>query len=71
MDGSLDYCTIMQLEQYCQRLQKRYEIHYGKAVMSLHNRISAETEVCLMVQRREGALKPLPDSKTQEGKEKE
>ena len=38
--------------------------------MSLHNRISRETQVQLMLQRREGALKPLPDS-TQEEREKE
>ena len=43
------------------------EICYVKAFMSLHNRISPGTEVHLMLQRRQGALKPLPDS-TQEAK---
>ena len=39
--------------------------------MSLHNRVSPQTEVHLMVQRREGALKPLPDGKTWEEMENE
>ena len=38
--------------------------------MLFHNRVSLETEVHLMVQRRQGALKPLPDS-TLEEKENE
>ena len=39
--------------------------------MMLHNRISPKTEVHLIVQGREGMLKPLFDSKTQEEKENE
>ena len=70
MDGSLDYYTIMQLEQYCQQLHKWDAIYYVKAFMSLHKRISPETKIHMMVQRRQGALKPLPDS-TQEKKENE
>ena len=31
MDGSLDYYTIMQLEQYCQQLHKWDEISYVTA----------------------------------------
>ena len=68
MDGFLDYHTVMQLEQYCQQLYKWGEIHYVKAFMLLLNRISPETEVRLLVQRRQGTLKPLPGS-TQEKKE--
>ena len=49
MGDSLDHHTIMQLEQYCQQLHKWDEIHYFKAFMSLHNRVSPETEVHLMV----------------------
>ena len=37
--------------------------------MSLHNRVSPETEVHLKVQRREGALKLPPHSKAREEKE--
>ncbi|KAF6130994.1 hypothetical protein HJG60_007915 [Phyllostomus discolor] len=70
MDDSLDYCTIMQLEQYCQQFHKWDEIYNVNAFLLLHNRISPEVEVHLMVQRREGTLKPLPDS-TQEEKENE
>ena len=65
--GTLDYCTFMYLEQYCQQSHKLDEIHYVKVFISLHNNISPETEVHLIVQRREGSLKPLPDSKTKEG----
>ena len=69
MGDSLDHHTIMQLEQYCQQLHKWDEIHYFKAFMSLHNRVSPETEVHLKVQRREGALKLPPHSKAREEKE--
>ena len=69
MDGSLDYWTTMQLEQHCQQLHKWDEICYVKAFMSLHNRVSPETEVHLKVQRREGALKLPPHSKAREEKE--
>ena len=70
VDGFL-FCTIMRLEQYCQQLHKWDKIHYGKAFMSLHSKVSPETEVCLLVQRWEGALEPLPDNKTREEKENE
>lgn len=39
--------------------------------MSLHNRISLETKIQVMVQRREGVLKPLPDSIHEEKKNEE
>lgn len=71
MDGSLDYCTTMWLEWYCQQLHKWDKIHYGKAFISLHSRVSPETEVCLLVQRREGTLEPLPNSQTREEKNEE
>ena len=71
MDGSLDYCTTMWLEHDCQQLHKWDKIHYGKAFMSLHSKVSPETEVCLLVQRWEGALEPLPDNKKREEKENE
>ena len=71
MDGSLSYCTIMQLEQYCQHLDKGNEICYVKAFVSLYSRILSEKENCLMGQKREVASKPLPDGKTQEEGENE
>ena len=71
MDGSLNYCTIMHLEQYCQWLDKWDEICYINAFISLYNRVLSGTENHLMVQRREVALKPPPDGKTQGGREDE
>ena len=70
MNSFLDYSTSMQLEQYCQQLHKWDKICCVKTFMLLHNKISLEVEVRLMVQRRKGALKLLPDS-TQEEKENE
>ena len=64
LNSFLSYCTIIQLEQYCQQLAKWDKINYVNAFMSLCNRISPETENCLMVQRREEASKPLPDGRT-------
>ena len=67
----------MQLEQYCQWLDKWDEIHYVKEFVSLHNRdqgplfLSPGTKNHLMVQRREVASKPLPDSKSQEEEKSE
>ena len=61
----------MQLEQHCQWLDKWDEIHYVNAFMLLHNKVLPWTENCLMVQRRELASKPLPDSKIQEEKHNE
>ena len=61
MDGSLNHCTIFQLEQYCQWLDKRDEIHYVDAFISLYNRDFSGTENHLIVQRREVASKLLPD----------
>ena len=69
MHGSLSYCTIMHLKQYCQQLDRWYEIHYINAFMSLHNRVSPGTENCLMAERREEASKPLSNRRTQEERE--
>ena len=68
MRGSLSYCTITQLEQCCQQLDRWDEIHYVN-VFVLYNRVLPGTENCLMVQRREEASKPFLDSKTQEERE--
>lgn len=71
LDGSLNYYTTMQLEQYCQWLDKWDKIHYVKAFVSLHNRVSPGTKSFLMAQRREVASKPFPDSKTQKKEKNE
>ena len=71
MDGSLSYYTITQLEQYCQWLDKRDEIHYVNAFILLYSTVLSGTENCLMVQRREVASKSLPYGKTQEERENE
>ena len=63
MDGSLNYCTIMQLEQYCQWLDKWDEICYVDAFILLYNRVLSGIKNHLMVQRREVASKPFPDGK--------
>ena len=68
MRGSLSYCTITQLEQCCQQLDRWDEIRYVN-VFVLYNRVLPGTENCLMVQRREEASKPFLDSKTQEERE--
>ena len=70
--SSLNYCTIKQLKQYCQQLDRWDEIRYVNTFMSLHNRISLRMENHLLVQgREEEASNPLPDSKAQEEKENE
>ena len=49
---SLSYCTIMQLKQHCQQLDKSNEIHYVNAYMSLYDRVLPGIENRLMVHRR-------------------
>ena len=71
MHGSLSYCTIIQLEQYCQWLDRWDETCYVDAFMSLHDKVSSGTEKHLMVQRRDEASKPLLDSKAQGERENE
>ena len=66
---SLHHCE--ELGQYSQQLDKRDEIRYVNAFVSLGSRVSPGTENRFMVKRREVASKPLPHSKTQEGRKGE
>lgn len=63
LNNSINHCTIMQLELYCQQLDKWDEIYYIKAFMSLQNRVSPGTGNPLMLQRREVASKLLANNR--------
>lgn len=54
------------VEPNCQQLDKWDEIPYIKVFILLHNEVSPGTGNSLMVQRREVASKPCPNSKTKE-----
>ncbi|XP_036907310.1 ubiquitin carboxyl-terminal hydrolase 28-like [Sturnira hondurensis] len=65
-NGSLNYCTIMQLNLYCQKLGKWDEIPYVRAFISLHNKVSSRAGDRLLLQRKEEASKLLSDHKAKE-----
>ncbi|XP_037008862.2 ubiquitin carboxyl-terminal hydrolase 28-like [Artibeus jamaicensis] len=67
VNGSLSYCTIMQLNLYCQKLGKWDEIPYVRAFISLQNKVSSRAGNPLLLQRKEEASKlELSDHKTKE-----
>ena len=49
--GSLNYYTLLQLEQFCHRNGKAGEIPHVQAFMQLHNKESEQPDSKLMVQR--------------------
>ena len=71
VNGSLSYCIIMRLKQYCRRRELSEELHYLNAFIILHNSLMPETEKRVMVQKEKVVSKPLPDSRTQEEKDNE
>ena len=71
VNGSLSYCIIMRLKQYCRRWELSEELHYLNAFIILHNSLMPETEKRVMVQKEKVVSKPLPDSRTQEEKDNE
>lgn len=61
-----NYYHIMQLELFCQQLGKWNEIPFVQVFRLLHIKDSAKKGNYLMMQRREVASKPLPNSNTGE-----
>ena len=64
LNDFLNYCTITQLELFCQQSGKWDKIPYDQVLMSLHDKDSARKSNHLMMQKRKVASKSFPDGKT-------